>query len=138
MTSNIKQFIKETNEAIKKEQEKQQSKARMIIVTAYSEIMKKSPVDKGHFKGNNILTYNKKAPQGVARLDTRDDENNSMTAEDESQLNSIKWNDGDKIYIQNNLDYAKYIENGSSTQAPKGVYKISERIVKKAIKDLKL
>lgn len=125
MSSNIAQFIKETNAEIKKLQEKQVSEAKKIVLGAYSEILHLSPVDTSLFKHNHIITVNTKTSK------TKDVSDN--IAKNNAIVNSANFKHNDTITIQNNLTYADALEAGHSKQAPAGVYGIAEERVRKVI-----
>lgn len=135
ITSNFNSFFRDTNREIERLQVQQKQKAKEIVITAYSEVMQRSPVDKGNFKGNNLLTYNSKAPANQTRINPKAKEDNSMHSDDVISLHAIKWRTGDQIYIQNNLVYANKLEAGYSPQATGGVYGISSQIIKRKIRE---
>lgn len=130
MSSNIAQFIAETNAEIKKLREKQVSEAKTIVLETYRMITKFSPVATGNFMHNNIITVNSKT-----------DETNSKEGKDKSApindnaptIGKCKFNHNDTLTIQNHLQYADALEAGHSSQAPGGVYGISEQLTKKIL-----
>ena len=65
MTSNIDNFIKDTNKKIAEMTKRQNSKARQIILGAYDTLTELSPVDKGLYKNNHIITVNKKIEYSI-------------------------------------------------------------------------
>ena len=54
MTSNINQFLADTNKEIEKMQKEQVSIAKQIVLTAYNAITEASPVDTSLFKHNHF------------------------------------------------------------------------------------
>jgi len=129
MTSNIDNFIKETNKKIEAMTKRQNSRARQIILGAYDTLTSLSPVDKGLYKNNHIITVNQKTKNTKELKEN----NNSKYS-----LNSAEFKNNDTIYIQNNLAYAQALENGHSKQAPLGIYSVTEEITKDIIERIKL
>lgn len=83
-----------------------------------------SPVKTGRYKSNHIVSIG--APS--YDFDARRRDFTRWYAEGLAAINNSPH--GAKIYIQQNLPYAPVIENGSSKQAPSGVYKIAYMRVK--------
>lgn len=125
MASNISKFLSDTNAEIKKLQEKQVKEAKVIVLTAYSQILDLSPVDTSLFKHNHIITVNSKTSK------TKDISDN--TSQNKSNINTAKFKHNDNITIQNNLKYGNALESGHSHQAPAGVYGITEERMRKVI-----
>ena len=131
-TSNINTFISNLNKDIKKVQEDQKSTARVIVLTAYSGIIQgTTAVDTGLMKNSNILTINKKTKY-VNKLDgertPKDQPNPNIVDKDtidksKKRVKTIEFNDKDKIYIQNNVEYAYYIETLGNVNQDAGLYK---------------
>lgn len=90
----------------------------------------------GTFRGNWQTDVNK-APDGV--LDDKDKTGAKSTLKAKTEAERANW--GDSIYMVNNLPYAQRLENGWSTQAPRGMVKVTEtqfkRIVNREAKKLK-
>jgi hypothetical protein len=85
-----------------------------------SEVVVRSPVDTGRFRGNNQVGL------GSANLSTDsavDPSGNSVLQNGSAVIARAKL--ADDIVISNNLPYAKALENGHSQQAPAGVYGVS-------------
>lgn len=83
-----------------------------------------SPIKSGRYKSNHIVSIGAPSYQ----FDARRRDFSKWYAEGLAAINNSPR--GAKIYIQQNLPYAQVIENGSSTQAPSGVYKIAYMRVK--------
>lgn len=83
-----------------------------------------SPIKTGRYKSNHIVSIG--APSYA--FDARRRDFSRWYAEGMAAINNSPR--GAKIYIQQNLPYAPMIEDGSSTQAPAGVYKIAYMRVK--------
>ena len=136
MTSNIDQFLKDTNKKIEELQKKQVSYGRNVINTAQAALITESPVATGLYMHNHIITVN--SPTSKTITDTGTDKD-ALISRNEAQVNILKFKHKDTIYIQNSLDYAgpttnqKYltIEEGHSQQAKEGVYGVVERQMEK-------
>lgn len=127
MTSNIDQFLRETNKQIEELQKKQVSRAKEIVLVAYTAITEASPVDTSLFKHNHFITVNNTTNKTTDTVDA------SVIPRSESTISALKFNNNDSIYIQNNLDYADALEAGHSSQAAAGVYGVVERRMEKLL-----
>lgn len=94
--------------------------ARKFLTQVYN----LSPVKSGRYKSNHIVSIG--APS--YDFDARRRDFSRWFAEGMAAINNSPH--GAKIYIQQNLPYAPVIENGSSSQAPAGVYKVAYMRVK--------
>ena len=100
----------------------QNKRLRATALQALSGVIERSPVDTGHFRGNNIVSVG--APDSDIDEMAEDESGTETLAQGMSIIGRVT-NAFDVIYIQNNLPYAEKLENGSSTQAPAGVYAIT-------------
>lgn len=91
--------------------------ARIIAMALLGEIVLRSPVDTGRFRGNIIVSIG--APV-FATVDKSDKSGGSTLAAGQAALEGLK--PYSLIYLQNNLAYAERLENGYSKQAPGGVF----------------
>ena len=136
--SNFDSFFKDFQKETKKLEEEQEDEAKKIVISAYSSIITLSPVDKSFFKANHFLSFNAKFTQNLDGGEpTKEDyrsETNQRLDETLSDIKGANLRKIKKIYIQNNLPYAEALENGHSTQAPTGMYKITEERVRKLLK----
>lgn len=87
--------------------------ARIIAMALLGEIVLRSPVDTGRFRGNTMVTIG--APV-FANIDVLDKTGGATIAAGQAVLSGLK--PYTVIYIQNNLPYAERLENGHSKQAP--------------------
>ncbi len=88
---------------------------RIITLDAFGVIIRMSPVDTGRYRGNHRLT--------VGQPSDATTNNTSLANQSEAQSTIAALNvPYTTVYIQNGLPYAEALENGSSTQAPQGVY----------------
>lgn len=94
--------------------------ARQFLMHAYN----LSPIKTGRYKSNHIVSIG--SPSYT--FDARRRDFTRWYAEGVAIINNSPR--GANIYIQQNLPYARLIENGSSRQAPTGVYKIAYMRVK--------
>lgn len=83
-----------------------------------------SPIKTGRYKSNHIVSIGTPS----YRYDLRRRDYSRWYLEGLQTINNSPF--GAKIYIQQNLPYAPLIENGSSKQAPMGVYKLAYMGVK--------
>lgn len=91
--------------------------ARKVALTALQGVVFRSPVDTGHFRRNWRVS------QGKADLNVRGKRGDGTAegpgetiARGQAKLQDAGW--GDSIHISNHVDYAAYLEAGSSPQAP--------------------
>jgi hypothetical protein len=98
---------------------------RTIVAEALTLVILGSPVDSGAFRGNHRVSIGspdngydpslgqRSPPRGGLEMETFDRESAKISAL------SVPFT---VAYIQNNAPYAGKLENGSSQQAPEGVY----------------
>ena len=100
---------------------------RATAIEILNKVIQRSPVDTGRFRGNHILTL--VTPNtGTKEVD---DKSGSVTlAAGLSVVGGIAKGEYPLIYIQNNLPYAQVLEDGSSQQAPLGIYALAVQDVK--------
>ncbi|EKT4568459.1 HK97 gp10 family phage protein [Pseudomonas putida] len=91
--------------------------ARIIAMALLGEIVLRSPVDTGRFRGNTVVSIGSPV---FSNSDTVDKTGSSTIAAGQAVLTGLK--PYTVIYIQNNLPYAEKLENGHSKQAPNGVF----------------
>jgi hypothetical protein len=85
-----------------------------------NEIVLRSPVDTGRFRGNNIVSVGAPVYASSENLDPSGSETIQRGLSAMSGLEPYT-----QVYIQNNLPYATALEDGHSKQAPGGVYAVS-------------
>ena len=91
--------------------------ARIIAMALLGEIVLRSPVDTGRFRGNTVVSIGSPI---LSNSDTVDKAGSATIAAGQAVLTGLK--PYTVIYIQNNLPYAEKLENGHSKQAPNGVF----------------
>ncbi|GKQ44378.1 hypothetical protein PSTH2693_04500 [Pseudomonas syringae pv. theae] len=90
---------------------------RIIAMALLGEIISRSPVDTGRFRGNTTVTIGSPV---FSNSQTLDPTGSTSISKGASVLGGLK--PFSIIYIQNNLPYAEKLENGHSKQAPSGVF----------------
>lgn len=95
-------------------------RVRVIAMAMLNEVVLRSPVDSGRFRGNNIVSIG--APV-YASTDKVDPSGAATISDGASKLSGLE--PFTVVYIQNNLPYAERLENGWSDQAPAGVYELA-------------
>lgn len=95
---------------------------RKIALAMGGEVVARAPVDTGLFLANNIVTVGLPIDYTIDKLDRLGPPTKSAM---DSALRPLAPYTA--VYIQNNLPYAKKLEDGSSKQAPAGIYGISFR-----------
>lgn len=90
---------------------------RGMAITLLNNIQLLSPVDTGRFRSNTIVSF--------GSPDYRYTDNTGGMSEAFSAINGLTPDALPVIHIQNNLKYAIYLELGSSSQAPQGVFGLS-------------
>ncbi len=104
--SDINRFSKQTGVALDKA-------VRKIAFKSFEMIVKKTPVDTGRARGNWNVS--------VDSIDRSVNEEATVP-----QTMNVKKGDGMKpIFITNSLDYIHDLEDGTSTQAPRGMVAIT-------------
>lgn len=93
------------------------NQVRTIALALLGEIIQKSPVDTGRFRGNNIVSIG--SPVYATSFDV-DPSGNETIRRGTAILSGLK--PYTQVFIQNNLPYAERLENGHSSQAPTGIY----------------
>ena len=94
--------------------------ARKITLDAFSGCIMMSPVDTGRFRGNWQTAVGQE-PSGT--VDLLDPSGNVVIAKVSGAVAGMQI--GDVVYMVNNLPYAQPLEDGSSSQAPNGMVKLT-------------
>lgn len=97
-----------------------QLRIRIIAMAMLNEIILRSPVDTGRFRGNNILSIG--SPVYTSTTDV-DPSGGSTISRGLSAMSGLE--PFTQVFIQNNLQYAVPLEDGHSKQAPAGIYAVS-------------
>lgn len=101
---------------------------RKIVFDLYAEIVKRSPVDTGLFRGNWRIGAGS-APSGT--IDRKSTSPRGIAAEISNVPKEVK--ETTTVYIVNNLEYALPLERGWSGQAPQGVVQPSVNAILAAL-----
>lgn len=102
-------------------------RVRVIALAMLNEIVLRSPVDTGRFRGNNIVTVGSPVYTSTDNLDKSGGETIQRGLSVMSGLEPYT-----QVFIQNNLPYAVPLEDGHSKQAPAGIYAVSFNSVSQA------
>lgn len=95
-------------------------RVRVIAMALLNEIVLRSPVDTGRFRGNNIVSVGDPVYTRSVEVDPAGAATISRGASALTGLEPFT-----QVYIQNNLPYAGVLEDGHSQQAPGGIYAVS-------------
>lgn len=101
-------------------QEQVTQRVRVIAMAMLNEIVLRSPVDTGRFRGNNIVSVGAPVYTNTANVDPAGAETINRGLSAMSGLEPFT-----QVFIQNNLPYAVPLEDGHSKQAPAGIYAVS-------------
>lgn len=101
-------------------QEQVAQRVRVIAMAMLNEIVLRSPVDTGRFRGNNIVSVGSPVYTNTANVDPTGAETINRGLSAMSGLEPFT-----QVFIQNNLPYAVPLEDGHSKQAPAGIYAVS-------------
>lgn len=104
----------------RKTEAKIETAIRKIALDVFSEVILKSPVDTGRFRGNWQVAIGN-VPAGT--LEVEDKTGTVTIGKVQAEVLSLKA--GDTIYLVNNLPYALPLEYGHSGQAPEGMVRIT-------------
>lgn len=138
--TNITDFLDSFDKDVKELQDEQQRSAKSIALTALSKVQELSPVDKGLFRASHTLSINRRenrTPNEIMDAQSSDEryaaiaQSNSVAAS--AALAGTRLKNGDKIYIQNHLEYAEAIENGHGGRRPGAVYARAIEIIRGAL-----
>lgn len=102
-------------------------RVRVIALAMLNEIVLRSPVDTGRFRGNNIVSVGAPVYTSSANVDPTGSETIQQGVRVMTGLEPYT-----QVFIQNNLVYSVELERGHSKQAPSGVYEVSFHSVSQA------
>lgn len=95
-------------------------RVRVIAMAMLNEIVLRSPVDTGRFRGNNIVSVGAPVYTSTVNVDPTGAETINQGLSAMTGLEPFT-----QVFIQNNLPYAVPLEDGHSKQAPAGIYAVS-------------
>lgn len=100
-----------------------------FVFGMFSRIIMRSPVDTGRFRANWQISFNSISAQQLEQFDqgpvTANGSGQSSTKElVRAVLLGANWIGG-KAYLVNTMPYGKYLEYGSSKQAPLGMVRLT-------------
>ncbi|HDS1682176.1 TPA: HK97 gp10 family phage protein [Pseudomonas putida] len=102
-------------------------RVRVIALAMLNEIVLRSPVDTGRFRGNNIVSVGAPVYTSTTNVDKSGGETIQRGLSAVTGLEPYT-----QVFIQNNLIYAEPLERGHSKQAPGGIYEVSFHSVSQA------
>lgn len=102
-------------------------RVRVIALAMLNEIVLRSPVDTGRFRGNNIVSVGAPVYTSSVNVDPTGSETIQQGVRVMTGLEPYT-----QVFIQNNLIYAVPLEDGHSQQAPAGIYAVSFNSVSQA------
>lgn len=102
-------------------------RVRVIALAMLNEIVLRSPVDTGRFRGNNIVSVGAPVYTSSVNVDPTGSETIQQGVRVMTGLEPYT-----QVFIQNNLIYAVPLEDGHSQQAPAGIYGVSFNSVSQA------
>ncbi len=108
-------------------EEQLSQRVRVIAIAMLNEIVLRSPVDTGRFRGNNIVSVGAPVYTSSANVDPTGSETIQQGVRVMTGLEPYT-----QVFIQNNLVYSVELERGHSKQAPSGVYEVSFHSVSQA------
>ncbi|PRA53172.1 MULTISPECIES: hypothetical protein [Pseudomonas] len=95
-------------------------RVRVIAMAMLNEIVLRSPVDTGRFRGNNIVSVGAPVYTTTANIDPSGADTISRGLSAMTGLEPFT-----QVFVQNNLIYSVPLENGHSAQAPAGIYGVA-------------
>lgn len=101
-------------------EEQLSQRVRVIAIALLNEIVLRSPVDTGRFRGNNVVSVGAPVYTGTVNVDPTGAETLQAGVRAVTGLEPYT-----QVFIQNNLPYAGPLEDGHSQQAPAGIYAVS-------------
>ena len=107
----------------------QNKRLRAAALQALSGVIERSPVDQGAFRGSHRVSVG--SPDYSYSLTDTDKAGSATLAKGSSAIQAVRV-PFTVIYVQSNLPYSEALENGSSQQAPQGVYQITMNNLKEA------
>lgn len=125
-SSDLNAFNKKTNNNIEKV-------LRGTALSLFTQVIIRSPVDTGALRGNWQTNLKKPKTSTIDRLDPA-----GSSAINEAKSITDRLAVGGNVFMTNNLPYAKIIEEGSSSQAPNGMVRITvlefRRVINKQLR----
>ena len=93
---------------------------RKIAIACFTEVILRSPVDTGRFRGNWQVAIGT-VPAGTLELD----DTTGAATMSKVEVAAMGLRHGDVIHLVNNLPYGPQLEAGSSSQAPAGMVRLT-------------
>lgn len=115
---------------------------KKVALDMHARLVSRSPVDTGRFRGNWQLTIGQAAGGAIPRIDKAplgSDPTGANKTQTAAAVTGFKA--GPSIWLVNNLPYGVELEYGSSTQAPNGMVRVTQRefvsLIARAAQDLR-
>lgn len=106
----MSKFLVELRQDIKRMQQQMNFVWKHSVSTAFNQTVMMTPVDKGIAKASWLIGYSDNGEIGSSVLSVKP-----------SDIPNI----GSNFLLYSNIDYMKYLEDGSSDQAPSGMVKVT-------------
>lgn len=97
---------------------------RKSTIELFGSVIKMTPVDTGRAKGNWQCTVGTAASSEIDRDDGSKKDSLSSSKAYEEVVKTVPRS-GNVVWLANNLSYIRYLEYGSSQQAPLGMVRVS-------------
>lgn len=98
-------------------------KTRAAALQALTGVIERSPVDTGAFRGNNRVSVG--SPDNAYDLSATDKSGGGALSAGSAIIAGTRGAPFTVIYVQNSLPYAQVLEDGSSKQAPQGMFAVT-------------
>ncbi|BBP71123.1 hypothetical protein PHLH6_31270 [Pseudomonas sp. Seg1] len=95
-------------------------RVRVIALAMLSEVVLRSPVDTGRFRGSHVISIGAPVYVQPAKFDRNGGGTINAGASALTGLEPFT-----QVFLQTNLPYAEKLEQGHSKQAPAGVYSVA-------------
>lgn len=93
---------------------------RTIALALLNEVIERSPVDTGRFRGSHIVSIGQPVYAVTTELDPT---GSGSLSRGKAALSGLEPYTA--VFIQTNLPYAERLENGHSKKAPDGIYDLA-------------
>jgi len=125
MADNLKEFNADLMKFASSIDVKFETVVRRIVLELYDKITKRTPVDTGRARASWMLNSGSSAGSDTASEAASVDYKSMNKSQREELKSDVVKNPYVKRWIYNNLPYIKALEDGSSSQAPQGMVKLT-------------
>jgi hypothetical protein len=119
----IHDFNREANRLIEEMKVDARELSMELAMELIREIIEQTPVDTGRARGSWTVSFDR--PEGWPsdrEAEIKGQNSDTCIAE---QIAKIKTFTGGTIYISSNCEYMEFLEDGSSSQSPSGIVRLS-------------